>query len=97
MPERRVGVAALVCKRQRHVVASRRSRDLQQLLPQTVLAINARGDSRGKTKDKARGYSRAHRTVTAMRVLNESADSVDNVPLSASSETQICSGFTGGR
>ena len=44
-----------------------------------------------KTKDKARGYSRAHRTVTAMRVLNESADSVDNVPLSTSSEMYVFS------
>lgn len=98
MPERRhVGVAALVCKRQRHVVASRRSRDSQRLLPQAVLAINARGYSRAKTTDKARGYSRAHRTATAMCVLHQGADSVDNIPLSASSETRICSGCTGER
>ncbi len=44
--------------------------------------LNARGYSRGQTKDKSRGYSRARRSVTAMRVLNESADSADNVAVS---------------
>src|ERR1700689_5486775 len=68
MPERRrVGVAALVCKPQRPVVRCRRSRDLQRFLPQTVLAINARGKNEGQGAGLFAGASHSDGDARAER------------------------------